>query len=78
MGDQTVMYFNSANADQASGNSRSNRQHLKTTRATAMIKISRQTIQLPPRCREQLYKKLSMEAMLSHYLSLGTLLRTVS
>lgn len=62
MGDQTVTYFNSENADQESGNSRLNRHHLKTTRVTAMIKVSRQTIQLPPRFREQLYKKLSMEA----------------
>ena len=59
--DQTVTYFNSENANKKSGNSSLNMPDVNTIHVTAMIKISRQAIQLPPWFRKQLYKKLSME-----------------
>ena len=48
--------------------------HLQTTLVTAMIKISQGAVQLPP----QLYKNSVCRQVLSHYLGLGTLLRTAS
>lgn len=76
--DQTVTYFNSENANKKSGNSSLNMPDFKIIHVTAIIKISRQAIQLPPRSENSCIKSWAWRPVLNHYLSLGTLLRAVS